>query len=185
MKNQDIAIIGNAYSIIGKNQGKTIDKFNIVIRINSDVPKNKNDIGEKTSFYYSGDILYRKKDLESEYLKSGTNYEVPVIYKNLFLWKQCQNFYDPINEKSTFNNRKPPRGVSTGLLCIFDMLLRKPKSITCYGFDGWVTPDKKDALRVVNWGNGVYDCSDLNCDYVKSERKRIKLLKKDYGVTFK
>ena len=56
VENKTVAIVGPAKSIIGTGKGKTIDKFDIVIRLNKALPLPMNiskDIGTKTTIIYN------------------------------------------------------------------------------------------------------------------------------------
>lgn len=56
VENKTVAIVGPANSIIGTGKGKTIDKFDIVIRLNKALPlpmNISNDIGTKTTIIYN------------------------------------------------------------------------------------------------------------------------------------
>lgn len=56
VKNKNVAIVGPASSIIGSKQGKYIDSFDIVIRLNKALPLPENlkeDIGTKTDILYN------------------------------------------------------------------------------------------------------------------------------------
>ena len=51
-----IALVGPSKSILGRNQGKYIDSFDLVVRLNKSLPvpvKRRNDIGNKTEIIYN------------------------------------------------------------------------------------------------------------------------------------
>lgn len=56
LRNKRVVLVGPAPSIIGSNQGKLIDDYDVVVRLNKAVPvpsKLKNDIGTRTDILYN------------------------------------------------------------------------------------------------------------------------------------
>ena len=81
-----VALVGPAQSIIGTNNGKTIDKFDIVVRLNKSIPLPsalKDDIGSKT------DIIYNSLNTQDF---PGQNNLNPALYKKYGVKFVCSSY---------------------------------------------------------------------------------------------
>ena len=81
-----IALVGPAQSIIGTNNGNTIDKFDIVVRLNKSIPlpsNLKDDIGTKT------DIIYNSLNTQDF---PGQNNLNPELYKKYGVKFVCSSY---------------------------------------------------------------------------------------------
>lgn len=177
-----VAIVGAAKSLIGSGQGPAIDSRDAVIRINSRLVREEEspDTGSRTDLYYSGDMLrdwsLRKfQSLRAEFAAHQTTRGVPTVCKSLAIWEHAQRYWDPIDHASPRNQGEPPpKGLSTGVLAIFDCVLAGPSQIDIFGFDGWATPDR--------YAEPGREFGDVTPDYRAAEAVRLRILVEDYGV---
>ena len=133
IKDKNIAIVGNASSIIGSNNGKLIDSYDIVIILNfgyvynddSNTYVNIKDLCKKTDIVCAAEAskinLNRYPGLihvihMSSKFRTNSTYEYPIEY-----WKAL---------KKSLSSRP-----STGIMA-FDMVERaQPSAISLFGFD--------------------------------------------------
>ena len=157
VENKTVAIVGPANSIIGSGKGKTIDKFDIVIRLNKALPLPMNiskDIGTKTT------IIYNSLNV-SDY--PGQNILDTNLYKKYGVQFVCCSYpYNGVfvNDINNYINRYqfdiPFRCIEhgkyyafenkiktrpyTGTSAIMDILSYKIKALYITGIDFYNTP---------------------------------------------
>lgn len=185
-----VAIVGNANSILGTEQGRVIDAFDRVIRINMRIPQKeeKGDVGERTDLVYSGDVMLQaEKAINNHYLeklkfnmshimefrKSGKMNGSPCHYKNIELMKSRLKYWNPMNLESPYNITCNTTGIfTTGVVCLCDVLMNGAKSVCLFGFDCFQTRDRY--MKTVS--NASMDAERTNIRkirYVESRRLRI------------
>ena len=157
VENKTVAIVGPAKSIIGTGKGETIDKFDIVIRLNKALPLPMNiskDIGTKTT------IIYNSLNV-SDY--PGQNILDTNLYKQYGVKFVCCSYpYNGVfvNDINNYINRYqfdiPFRCIEhgkyyafenkiktrpyTGTSAIMDILSYKVKALYITGIDFYNTP---------------------------------------------
>ena len=160
-----VAIVGPASSIINTNNGKLIDSFDIVIRLNKALPLSKKiikDTGIKT------DIIYNSLNTESHpgqnnldtrlYKKYGVKFVCcPYPFSGVFK-QDILNYinmykfdipFRPVNKRkySIFNNQLKTRPY-TGTSAIMDILSYPIKLLYITGIDFYNTPYYSQYRRI-------------------------------------
>ena len=156
IRNQNVCIVGPANSLVGMNLGKTIDSYDIVIRINSGVPQeiDKEDIGSKTDILFHGLHEGQEKGMcglfEGKLWKQkGIKFVVYPLH--LSTDKQLINHYfSKLNvnlplvqtPKSSFLRLQSMLSArpTTGFSAIYSTLEAKPKKLFVAGFTFFKTP---------------------------------------------
>jgi hypothetical protein len=155
LKNKNIALIGPSNTLENKKIGDEIDKFDIVIRINSYQNLNSNDYGKKVNIIYHSFYKYiplatsDTKFIISSYPIYSKNKRGNFIPKNknrLLFNKSNNKFnksiehlrydYEKYLECFNLGNIKKTRP-SSGITTIYDILSRIDlfKTITIYGIN--------------------------------------------------
>jgi len=175
LKGKNVAVVGNAISILGTQQGSAIDSHDIVIRLNLRFPRLEEceDVGAKTDLFYAGDVL------KNYGLKNGDTYNGVIAFdKNRKLGQRMQNKWHLLNPKSLYNKDKVHYGNTTcyyptsGQLCICDCIIHGASIIYVYGFDCWNTGDRySDKIPATGWTVGRI-----------IETKRMRILIEDYNI---
>jgi hypothetical protein len=157
VQNKTVAIVGPANSIIGSGKGKTIDKFDIVIRLNKALPLPFNlseDIGTKTTIIYNSLNVsdYPGQNIldTNLYKKYGVKYVCcSYPYASVFVgdinnYVQKYQFDIPFrcverNKYYKFKNQIKTRPY-TGTSAIMDILSFDVKALYITGIDFYNTP---------------------------------------------
>ena len=134
--NKRILVVGNAQTLIRKDNSKFIDSFDVVIRINHAVPSNL--IGKKTDIwicnYNTVDRQYPeyKRFLPKFVMKMNENtYIDPKLKSNLYVW--------PVGEFKKFRSLLSLNKPSTGLSILFWLTTKVNANISIIGFDSFKT----------------------------------------------
>ena len=117
-----VAVVGRAGSILGTGSGRSIDRADVVIRVNWLLPIPENqwpDVGKRTDLVYTCilcDTARKLADAEGvPWMRLSSRRRNRVTRR----W-----FPSPAGWKA-----------STGFVCVAHILKEKPKSISLYGFD--------------------------------------------------
>ena len=148
--NKNIAIVGNADSVMDYNNGLAIDSADVVIRMNCGYPKKENSIhiGKRTDIAmiaggfttFEGGVKFSElRKFKYKYVVSLDRNPVNDRYKNYIRYPQ------EWADEATFNvygqtvNGHPH--ASTGLNAIHMAIKCNAKSVAIYGFDFYKTND--------------------------------------------
>ena len=157
VNNKNVAIIGPANSIIGTKKGDTIDKFDIIIRLNKALPipsKLKDDIGSRTDIIYNAlntTDYPGQNNLDTNFYKqNGVKFVVSpyplydIFYNDIMNYINRYQFDIPfrtVNKEKhiSFVNQIKTRPY-TGTSAIMDILSFNVKSLYITGIDFYNTP---------------------------------------------
>jgi hypothetical protein len=149
LKDKNICLLGNARSIL--NTPKNIDKYDIVIRMNRGLPRDKERyIGKKT------DVLCLSTNLsDSMVLQFHTRYILWITnkYKEAVTGWQQGALQNPPEDWREIRDQYPKDKLpSTGCIVINFLLKHiEFKSLTIYGFDFFKTGTHYHNLKTQNW----------------------------------
>lgn len=125
--NQCCAIIGNASSIFQKRDGDYIDKFNIVVRINTIRIREAACQGKRTNtlFVHDGTVMNIPRRVYKTVDVININTDIPELYTYWF-----NRIKQEINEDAR---------VTTGFMAVLAMM-QLDYHISLFGFDWYETP---------------------------------------------
>ena len=165
LKGKSVVLVGPANSIIGTNLGKTIDKFDIVIRLNKALPipvNLKNDIGSRTDIIYNAlnttDFPGQNNLDTNFYRRNGVKFVVSpypfsgVFYNDIINYISQYKFDLPFrtvkqSKFSAFKNQLKTRPY-TGTSAIMDLLTFDIKALYITGIDFYNTPYYSQYRRI-------------------------------------
>lgn len=165
LKGKSVVLVGPANSIIGTNLGKTIDKFDIVIRLNKALPiplNLENDIGSRTDIIYNAlnttDFPGQNNLDTNFYKKNGVKFVVSpypfsgVFYNDIINYISKYKFDLPFrtvkqSKFSAFKNQLKTRPY-TGTSAIMDLLTFDIKALYITGIDFYNTPYYSQYRRI-------------------------------------
>lgn len=165
LKGKSVVLVGPANSIIGTNLGKTIDKFDIVIRLNKALPiplNLKNDIGSRTDIIYNAlntTDFPGQNNLDTNFYKqNGVKFVVSpypfsgVFYNDIINYISQYKFDLPFrtvkqSKFSAFKNQLKTRPY-TGTSAIMDLLTFDIKALYITGIDFYNTPYYSQYRRI-------------------------------------
>lgn len=156
-KQKTVAVVGNSMSLFEKDYGSSIDKNDIVIRINRGILiKDESKQGKKTDVWaYATERVV--SDLFSLNLCSNTIhlskkqrfYKNPNYKKKIYEGHPCSKYYIPLDVLEKLNQDLTFTIIpSSGLIITYYLSCCDPKEVNLYGFDWKETPtwyrNKKD-----------------------------------------
>ena len=165
LKGKSVVLVGPANSIIGTNLGKTIDKFDIVIRLNKALPiplNLENDIGSRTDIIYNAlnttDFPGQNNLDTNFYRRNGVKFVVSpypfsgVFYNDIINYISQYKFDLPFrtvkqSKFSAFRNQLKTRPY-TGTSAIMDLLTFDIKALYITGIDFYNTPYYSQYRRI-------------------------------------
>lgn len=165
LKGKSVVLVGPANSIIGTNLGKTIDKFDIVIRLNKALPiplNLENDIGSRTDIIYNAlnttDFPGQNNLDTNFYKRNGVKFVVSpypfsgVFYNDIINYISKYKFDLPFrtikqSKFSAFKNQLKTRPY-TGTSAIMDLLTFDIKALYITGIDFYNTPYYSQYRRI-------------------------------------
>ena len=165
IKGKTVAIVGNASSILTKNQGQEIDAHDVVIRFNRGLPNEK--VGFRTSILFLACTL-TQREIEAYgmpyMVKRGNGCKNPCHFR---VFPKDKAFLTQSATNAVISRGHKVCQASTGFIAIDFALSSECKSIDLYGFDFFKTPTYYNPANYATLHNGDEEGAKI-LEYEKS-----------------